>query len=509
MAIRFTKYIDITSGVGAGITVKERELIARLFSTNPLIPTDSFIEFDTAAEVGSYFGTSSAEYARAVYYFSYISKTITQPQKISYARWVNADTAPHIYGARLVKTLTQLKTITAGSFGLTLGGVTNQISALDFSGASSLADIATLIEAGINAETGTQWTAATVTYDATRGSFDFVGGSAVAANVIVSAGTIGTNIASQIGWLPQNVNGVGGAIWSDGALTESITDTLTLSAATSDNFGSFLFMPSLTIDQIVEAATWNNLQNVKFQYQVPVADKTDAANYAAALALIGGVGITVIGALSGQLYHEMIPMAIEAATRYDQNNATVNYMYKDFPASVPTVTTDDDSDYYDSLRINYYGQTQTAGQPLSFYQRGFLQGQDTDPLDMNVYANEQWLKAAIGDAIISLQLNLPQIPANAAGAAQILSAVQNVINQALANGVISVQGVLSDTQKAFITTVTGDPTAWYQVQNSGYVVSCVIVAVVNNDVTEYKAQYTLIYKKNDVVRIVQGTDELI
>ena len=65
MAIRFTKYIDITSGVGAGAVVPRRDLIGRVFSSNSLIPPGSFLEFDTASDVSSYFGSSSQEYLRA------------------------------------------------------------------------------------------------------------------------------------------------------------------------------------------------------------------------------------------------------------------------------------------------------------------------------------------------------------------------------------------------------------------------------------------------------------
>ncbi|OWK47565.1 hypothetical protein FRUB_01264 [Fimbriiglobus ruber] len=50
--------------------------------------------------MGTYFGTGSEEYARAEFYFGWVSKNITAPQQISFWFW-NDDvaTADLIYGA--------------------------------------------------------------------------------------------------------------------------------------------------------------------------------------------------------------------------------------------------------------------------------------------------------------------------------------------------------------------------------------------------------------------------
>lgn len=510
MAISFTKYVNITSGVGGGATVATRELIARLFTTNPYVPVNTYIEFDSAEEVGEYFGTTSTEYARAAFYFAYVSKNITSPQKISFARWVDVATAPYIIGKAASVTLASLQAITDGSFTLTLGSNTNEISGLDFSAAASLTTAASLIEDAIQLETGAMWTSATVVFNSSRSCFDFTGGLAEDAVLTVAPGTTGTDISTLIGWMPQSVDGNPlGAIWSDGQTVETVTDTLTKSAAASDNFGSFLFMPTLTIDEIIEAAEWNVLENVKFQYSVPVT-AANYASYSAALLTYGGTELTLVNSETGGLYHEMMPMAFLAATRYDQRNSTINYMFNQYTGATATVTDTTTSNTYDTARVNYYGQTQTAGRKIEFYQRGLMCGISTDPTDMNTYANEQWLKDAAGAAIMTLLLALPKVSANAQGSAQLVTTLQSVIDQALINGVISVQGVLSSAQKLYIGNITGDPKAWYQVQNSGYWVDCVIEAYTNaSNAVEYKAVYTLVYKKDDVIRSVEGRHVLI
>ena len=92
----------------------------------------------------------------------------------------------------------------------------------------------------------------------------------------------------------------------------------------------------------------------------------------------------------------------------------------------------------------------------------------------------------------------------------ILTQLQGIIDIALFNGTIEAGKSLSSEQKLFIADVTGDSNAWIQVQNSGYWVDARIVAYVTDaGVTEYKAVYTLIYSKNDVIRFIQGSDILI
>ena len=88
----------------------------------------------------------------------------------------------------------------------------------------------------------------------------------------------------------------------------------------------------------------------------------------------------------------------------------------------------------------------------------------------------------------------------------IINTLQSVINQALLNGTISVNKTLSTSQQGYITSVTGDPLAWHQVQDIGYWLNCTIVQVSNSD---YEAQYILVYSKNDVINFVEGTHILI
>jgi hypothetical protein len=133
-----------------------------------------------------------------------------------------------------------------------------------------------------------------------------------------------------------------------------------------------------------------------------------------------------------------------------------------------------------------------------------------NPVDMNTYANEMWFKDAAGAAIMELLLALARVSANTKGRIQLKSQLQSVINEALFNGTISVGKLLSNTQKLYIGELTGDDDAWRQVQDIGYWYDVVMQTyVTQDDRTEYKAVYTLIYSKDDTVRKVEGSHVLI
>lgn len=504
MAIPFSDYINITSGIGAGSVVNTRSFIARVFTTNPLLPTNSYLEFSTLAAVGNYFGTTSEEYLRASFYFNFISKNITRPQLISFARWTNVAVHALIFGAQVTDTLAQFNLITNAVFSLTIGATTVNIGPLDFSAAASFAAIATEIQTAINTSIDPQFATATVTYDALTGGFNLVSGQTGNAAISVAAGTGGTDIHIIMGWGAN-------AIFSNGSVSQTITQTLTESADLSDNFGSFCFTnaSALNLSQITEAAIWNSGQNITYMFMAPPATNlTDTLSYYNALNLYGGTCLTY-NTIVGQ-YPEMLPMAIFAATDFTQQNSVQNYMFYQAALS-PSVTDGTTSDTLDSELTNYYGNTQTAGNNISFYQRGVLLGPATSPSDINVYANEIWLKDAAGVALMQLLLNVGRVPANRTGRGQIFATLQSVINQALNNGTISSEKPLTPLQILYISEITGDPDAYHQVGGIGYWLDVQMSSFTNSNsgLTEYQATYLLVYSKDDSIRYVQGTHVLI
>lgn len=502
MAISQSKYVSITSGIGGASAASRKDLGLRLLTTNALFPTNTVLEFTSAADVGNFAGTQSTEYTLAQAYFGRVSKSATVPNKISFMYAPFIATACSITSTITPEELTTYTAISAGSMVISMGGVSYTLSGLDFTGATSYADVATVIQTAIRANTagGDLYTNATVVFDATAQSFILTGG-VTGDNVITYATTAGsgTDISGTIGW-----DEAGSPILSDGIDAEDIATILNDTVELSDNFGSYAFI-SLTLDSsnVAEIGAWNSAQNFKFMFCGDVSD----TNYSTVIAVAKGYAGMAINyqPYADALPAYLMPATIFASTNYNKVNGTVNYMYQQFPAQAVTVDTNALANTLDPLFINYNGQTQKAGSKIEFYQDGFL----ADGTDMAVYANEIWLKDAMETEILNLEVASEKIPANDDGLAAILGVLQAVVGEALNNGCISVGKELTNTQKAYITQLTGDNTAWQIIELNGYVLDIKLTMQVVNGANKYIAEYTLVYAKGDSIRKVKGTHTLI
>ncbi|WP_243421515.1 DUF3383 family protein, partial [Morganella morganii] len=188
-----------------------------------------------------------------------------------------------------------------------------------------------------------------------------------------------------------------------------------------------------------------------------------------------------------------------------------NYMFRQLGVTFPAqVTTDQDADRFDKLRVNYYGETAVAGSQIRFYQRGFLCGGASNPPDMSVHANEQWLKAYIAQQWFSLLLATRGIPANKDGEARAQMVIAGAVTKAVDNGTILAGKTLTEVQKIAVTDASGDDLAWHDVQDKGYWYNAQIVeSTGKSGLPEYVMKYVLIYGKGDWVRKVEGSHNLV
>lgn len=502
MSISQSKYVSITSGVGGASAASRKDLGLRLLTLNALFPTNTVLEFTSAADVGNYAGTQSTEYKLAQAYFGRVSKSATVPNKISYMYAPFVATACSILSTITLASLATYQAITDGSMIISMGGTSYTLGSLDFSGATSYADVAQVIQTAINANTagGAIYTAATVTFNAEQQAFQLTGGEEGASVITyATASGSGTDISAVIGW-DEDSN----PIISNGVDAEDISGILDKTVELSDNFGSYAFIGlALDTSNVAVIGAWNSAQNFKFMFCGDVTDTSYATVIAEAKKYAGM-------AINYQPYADalpayLMPATIFASTNYSKVNGTVNYMYQQFPAQVVTVDTNALANTLDPLFINYNGQTQKAGTKIEFYQDGFL----ADGTDIAIYANEIWLKDAMETEILNLEVASEKIPANDDGIAAILGVLQAVAGEALNNGTISVGKDLTNTQKAYITQLTGDNTAWQIIELNGYIINIELKMQVVNGANKYIAEYSLIYSKGDSIRKVVGTHTLI
>lgn len=497
MAITIQRYVDITSGVGGAAQVSTRQLIARIFTSSTLVPTQAVVEMTTLQDVADFFGTSAAEYTLATKYFGYVSKTITSPSRICFASYQSVPQPARVYGGRTPAVLNVLQTVTSGQMIVSVGSNAYTVTGINLSVAANFDAVASIIQTAIRSGPGSLYTSANVTWDAPNNRFNLFSGASGENTISISNTASGTQLAPLLDWLESD-----GATWVYGNAAQQPVDAVIKANSISNNYGSIMFIPTLTLEQIQAVANWNDAQNVAYLYSVAVS-AANASSWATALRNTSGVALTLDPGISGE-YPALLPMSQLASTDYSRRNSTVNYMFLQDNLTA-SVTTDATANTYDNLRVNYYGQTQQAGNNISFYQRGVMMGLATDPLDINTYVNEMWFKDAITVELMNLLLAMPKISANTTGQSLLQASVVAIVEQALFNGTISVGKTLTTTQQAYITQMTGDEDAWRQVQSQGYWFNIVIQPVG----LEYHAIYTLIYSKDDAVRKVTGSNILI
>ncbi len=502
-----SRYVSIVSGVGAGATVPQRQLIMRLITQNATLPPGIVAQFANSSSVGSYFGQQSEEYKRAQAYFAFISKSILSPQLVSFARWVNSAIAPMVVGDAVTKSLASIVAIVAGTLTVNNGVTPILISALNFSTATTLTQVATVLQTALQANADPQLVGATVTYNTNTNQFVLTGTVTGTGSLSVSATGLTSDVSQLLGLA------TGGTTLVAGQAADTPDIAVAKSAAISTNFGSFAYCtPSVPITntQVAAIGAWNDAQNNMYLYSVP----TPLSNLQTLYALVkgySGLALNVISTTQPNDYIEQSPCEILAATNYNNPNATQNFMFYQFANRNTVVTDDNTANTADASRGNYIGATQSAGAVLAFYQRGILCGGSTAATDMNTYCNEMWLKSAISAQILSLLLNVPIVPASPIGQGQILGVIQSQVDLAKTNGTISPGKPLSAVQQQYITQVSGDSNAWRQVQTIGFWLNVTFSSYTNSNtqLTEWQANYTLIYSKQDAIRLVTGSDILI
>lgn len=488
MAIPQTKYVNIISSVGGTSQVSQRDLIGRVFTNNDLVPYGVVLEFAGLDSVGNYFGLGSNEYAFAKNYFAYQSKSGNKPQKISFALHTTTDKPARLYGAVKATTLAELTTYTNEDISFNIGGQTYDLIGLDFSSETSLSGVATTIAAALNEESAT---AGIFTYDATLQRF-VLESQATGAEATIGYAT--GNLAEVLGMNEGNL----GAIISDGSDVETGLKVLTDTTALTNNFLSFCFLIDVSGEE-EDIGAWVKAQNVRYMWSLGVA-RTDAGTMAGKLSTYDGVAIN----LGTDLV--FLPMAVASAINYDLPNASVDFMFQQADGITTTVVDETEQEAYDAIRVNYYGGTQQAGNLVFFYQDGKLQGSIAG---MGVYVNEAWLKDALFTNILNLRLSLDSLPANETGLAYVKGAIQEIIEKAQNNGVISAGKTLDSTQKAYINQITGDKTAWQSIQSIGYWMTASIVKYTEAGTEKYKVSFLLVYSKGDSINYVDGKDILI
>lgn len=213
-----------------------------------------------------------------------------------------------------------------------------------------------------------------------------------------------------------------------------------------------------------------------------------------------------------------MPMAILAATDYD-NSSVTNFMFKQFSTEDKygvAVASDADYKIFNKACVNFYGQTQTNGQTLNFFQRGF----NTDGMDTAIYCNELWFKSICETALLTMLSGKERLSADTFGVDTVKLEIEECCAPALNNGMFMPKEVSRKEYSSICESIarTGGSSSIADaisadLSSKGYGIYAFLERSTDAEKfgpgTEYFIRYFVFYGTADSVRYIKGNNILL
>lgn len=463
MAISAGQIVSVVPRILTG-TGKDLVFNGLVLDKDTNLVSNSATAFQSAEDVGLFFGTASDEYAFAQVYFGGYSSSQLKPSNLYFYKFAPNGSAPFVRGVSLTPStaLTTLKTITSGTLNLSINGTEIALSAIDLSGANSLSDVANTIETAIhNASEVDAITKATVAYKSQLNAFVItIGAIGVEGSISYATGTV----ASAMGLTEEN-----GAVISEGTEVQSLTDALNACTAKFQNFVTFTTLWQAEEDEALELANWSSSNanagtmylyvcwdgaknNLVSSYTSTIADKISANNY---------TGVTVV---YPDYKIAAFTMGTAASINWDARNGTLTFAFKSQDGLGASIEKTADHNTLLNRGVNFIGNYATRNDNFVFFYNGQMFGSWQW---IDAYLNAVWLSNTLQVQIMAGFQTVRRVPYTETGYAIIRSWCRDVINRALNNGVIDTGMSLSETQKTALTQeLGGDYSA--EINNNGY-----------------------------------------
>lgn len=420
------------------------------FTNNDLIPTSSIaMSFATAEDVGAYFGTTSDEYNVAQIYFAGYNNSFKKPRTILFARRVDQAIPAYVRGGALVGStatvLATLKTITDGSLSILIGEDTYAVTGLDFSAATSLSDIATIIQTALAADDPTA--APTVAYSSLTKAFTITseqtGADALAG---YGSGTVATAL---------NLTQAGGAVLSQGADAMDVTANMTAIREVTENWATFTHLYADASDEeMLALSDWASSQGTEYLYvcwstDAQLLSQSDSTSIAIQFEAAQAGATTLV---YGDVTYAAFIMGCAASIDWERVQGTINFAFKSQDGLAATVENATQANTLLGKTVNFYGNYATRNDNFVWLYNASMFGQYNfiDP-----FVNAIWLNNAMQVACMNGFQNSPRVPYNEDGYAQVRAWLMDPINRARKNGVIDSGVVLSEAQKTEVIREAG------------------------------------------------------
>lgn len=369
------------------------------------------------------FGTTAPEYKAAALYFGQSPK----PATLMIGRWLESSTSGFLDGGILTATqqlISNWTPITNGGVVLHIDGVTKTLTGLDFSGASNLNGVASIITTGISGAAGVvTWNGSQfILTSATTGVSSIVG--------FATAGS-GTDISAQLKLTSATAIGA-----TPGFAAETPVACAQALATLSPDWYGLMFQASTqpTNNQSLAVSDFIEALDITRVYGVTITDSgvlsSEVSNDLASLMMAGGYKQSLC-------QYSQNPYAIASlfgrafSVNFSANTSTITLMFKQEPAVTGEDLTQDQASVLQGKRCNVFVDYVND---TVIIQYGVMSG--------SAYIDEihglDWFQNAIQTACYNVLYTSPtKIPQTDAGANQLTNAISGVCDQAVANGLVA------------------------------------------------------------------------
>lgn len=517
MSLPYSKFVPITAVVQTpSFSVEKQHML--LAMVNDLIPTTQpFIEFvsvSALADFKSYFGSDIPEYAQLQKYFGFLSKIGNSPDKVVIARWYKEDAAPFYKGSSDVVSLTELQSVSNGSFGINFDGTSYEV-VVDLSSATSYSDVASLIQTSIREGEGQAFTNATVTYNSITKGFIIVSGENGSTATVgeLTNGTTGTNILPLLG--------LKNAILSQGVNSETYSEFCDRLFNANTSGYSITTLETLTDEDIQSSVQWlqgstgNQTHYTVLRLVFNINDKATAEALSTTLENLDYTGY-VICYDPNEEFINILDCAICASIDYEVTNGAINFNFQPAVGYTPITNLGDVVNYQtgqtnlslsnelDSFKISYVYSVGFGNNSSNYYGLGLMANAFGTE---DIQTNEAWLEKRLQVDIMNGLTSLNKLKLQGQDAVQLVSSfISPSFEQGKVNGAIAQNGTLSNNDRSTITQTTGNTAAADCVEQNGYYFQ--VQPLTAEDISQRRVRVLSCYLAGGVVNQVRITNNI-
>lgn len=417
----------------AAVPFANFDLLMIVGASDVIDQVERFRSYNDLMSVADDFGTTAPEYLAAQLFFS----QMPQPAEVMIGRWIKTATAARLYCGPLTAAqmaMSNWTSITAGSFKIGVNGAAAvNIPALNFSGASNLNGVASIIQTALNtafpASPGPQ---VTCTWDGAKFVFKTLGTNGTGATATLSYLTAGTSndISIQL---------QGTAALAQGNVTGAAAETPVQAVIALDEstwFYGLMFAVSPTLADGDRIAVASYIEGAGTPHVYGITSNDPVALTPTDTTSIGAVLKAQHMERSFVLWSSSNPYAVAGwfgvafTVNFNASNSTITMMWKQIIGIAAEYLSSAQADALNANNYNYFAEFNVGA---AIIVNGIMCG--------GFYFDEiwgtDWLANQIQIDLFNLLYQSPKVPQTNPGIHMLVNTADGGLSQGVINGLIA------------------------------------------------------------------------